>query len=52
MRPIEITISLGVAVFDGNRREFFAESDRALYQAKAAGKNCVIIAASNTLDAG
>jgi len=52
MRPIEITISLGVAVFDGNRREFFSEADRALYQAKAAGKNCVIIAASDTPDAG
>lgn len=46
LRPIEITISLGVAPFNGNRREFFAEADRALYQAKAAGKNCVIIAGS------
>jgi diguanylate cyclase (GGDEF)-like protein len=44
MKPIEITISLGVAVFDGDRREFFGNADRALYQAKAAGKNCVIIA--------
>jgi diguanylate cyclase (GGDEF)-like protein len=47
MKPIEITISLGVALFDGHRREFFAEADRALYQAKAAGKNCVIIAGSD-----
>jgi diguanylate cyclase (GGDEF)-like protein len=46
MKPIDITISLGVALYDGNRREFFAEADRALYQAKAAGKNCVIIASS------
>jgi diguanylate cyclase (GGDEF)-like protein len=46
MKPIEITISLGVALFDGHRREFFADADRALYQAKAAGKNCVIIAGS------
>jgi diguanylate cyclase (GGDEF)-like protein len=44
LRPIEITISLGVALYHGNRREFFAEADRALYRAKAAGKNCVIIA--------
>ncbi len=51
MKPIEITISLGVALFDGNRREFFSEADRALYQAKAAGKNCVIIAASDNSDA-
>jgi diguanylate cyclase (GGDEF)-like protein len=52
MKPIEITISLGVALFDGNRREFFSEADRALYQAKATGKNCVIIAASDNPDAG
>lgn len=47
MKPIEITISVGVAVFDGNRREFFGEADRALYKAKAAGKNCVIIASDD-----
>jgi GGDEF domain-containing protein len=52
MKPIEITISLGVALYDGNRREFFSEADRALYQAKAAGKNCVIIANSENADAG
>jgi len=52
MKPIEITISLGVALFDGSRREFFSEADRALYQAKAAGKNCVIIASSENTDAG
>jgi len=46
LKPIEITISLGVALYAGNRREFFAEADRALYRAKAAGKNCVIIASS------
>jgi len=48
MKPIEITISLGVAIFDGNRREFFGEADRALYRAKAAGKNCVIIAGTDS----
>ena len=52
MKPIEVTISLGVALFGGNRREFFSEADRALYQAKAAGKNCVIIAGSDTPNAG
>ena len=51
MRPIEVTISLGVALYKGNRREFFAEADRALYQAKAAGKNCVIIAGSDQPEA-
>lgn len=48
MKPVDVTISLGVALFNGNRREFFAEADRALYQAKAAGKNCVIIAGSES----
>lgn len=51
MKPINVTISLGVALFHGNRREFFAEADKALYQAKAAGKNCVIIAGSEPGDA-
>ena len=46
MKPIDITISLGVALFNGNRREFFVEADKALYAAKANGKNCVIIARS------
>jgi len=46
MKPIDITISLGVALFSGDRREFFTEADRALYEAKAAGKNCVVIAGS------
>ena len=48
LRPINVTISLGVALYGGNRREFFAEADKALYAAKAAGKNCVIIAGSDT----
>lgn len=47
MKPIDITISLGVALFNGNRREFFVEADKALYAAKAAGKNCVIIAGAD-----
>jgi diguanylate cyclase (GGDEF)-like protein len=51
LKPIEITISLGVAPFDADRREFFAEADRALYRAKAAGKNCVIIASSKPSEA-
>jgi len=48
MKPVDITISLGVSLYKGNRREFFAEADRALYRAKAAGKNCVIIAGSDS----
>lgn len=47
LKPVMVTISLGVALYKGNRREFFAEADRALYRAKAAGKNCVIISGSD-----
>lgn len=47
MKPIDITISLGVATYEGERREFFGEADRALYQAKANGKNCVVAARSD-----
>ena len=47
MKPVEVTISLGVALYAGNRREFFMEADRALYQAKAVGKNCVIIGSAD-----
>jgi diguanylate cyclase len=36
-----ITISIGVAQFKGDRKGFFQGADRALYRAKAAGKNCV-----------
>ncbi len=36
------TISIGVALFRGNRRAFFQAADSALYRAKAAGKKCVV----------
>lgn len=42
LRPTRTTISMGIALYDGNRKRFFAAADRALYQAKAAGKNCVM----------
>lgn len=38
---ISVTISVGVSVFKGNRREFFNAADRALYLSKSEGKNCV-----------
>ena len=38
---ISVTISIGVSVFKGNRREFFNAADRALYISKAEGKNRV-----------
>jgi len=43
MRLTRVTVSVGVAQFAGDRKKFFDEADRALYRAKAAGKNCVMI---------
>jgi diguanylate cyclase (GGDEF)-like protein len=42
--PMRVTISIGVAEYQGERRIFFDAADRALYRAKAAGKNCVVSA--------
>ena len=42
LRPTRVTVSIGVAQFRGNRKGFFQAADRALYRAKAEGKNCVI----------
>ena len=41
---ISITVSVGVAVYHGDREAFFHEADRALYAAKGAGKDCVVAA--------
>jgi diguanylate cyclase (GGDEF)-like protein len=42
LRPTHTTVSMGVAQYEGNRKRFFAAADRALYRAKAQGKNCVV----------
>jgi diguanylate cyclase (GGDEF)-like protein len=39
---IEVTVSAGVAAFHGNDKALFADADRALYKAKASGKDCVV----------
>jgi diguanylate cyclase (GGDEF)-like protein len=41
---IAITVSVGIAVYHGDREAFFHEADRALYAAKGAGKDCVVAA--------
>jgi diguanylate cyclase (GGDEF)-like protein len=41
---IEVTASLGVAAFHGDEKAFFNDADRALYRAKALGKDCVMVA--------
>jgi diguanylate cyclase (GGDEF)-like protein len=38
-----VSISIGVARYKGDRKTFFRDADRALYAAKAAGKNCVVV---------
>ena len=43
LRPLRVTVSIGVAQFRGNRKRFFQKADEALYRAKAAGKNCTIL---------
>lgn len=44
MRPLRATLSCGVARYCGDRKHFFQAADRALYRAKAEGKNCVVAA--------
>jgi diguanylate cyclase (GGDEF)-like protein len=46
MRPRRATISVGVAEFRGSQTGLFNAADAALYQAKAAGKNCVVASGS------
>jgi diguanylate cyclase (GGDEF)-like protein len=43
--PVEvhITVSVGVAMFRGDEKAFFGDADRALYRAKAGGKDCVVV---------
>ena len=49
MRLTRVTVSVGVSQFTGNRRDFFEKADRALYRAKASGKNCVMIGEDDSL---
>ena len=40
---IGVTVSMGIAVYRGERKAFFRDADRALYRAKDMGKNCVVV---------
>ncbi len=42
--PLRISVSVGLAAFDGDTRRTFDAADRALYRAKARGKDCVVVA--------
>lgn len=44
----QLTVSVGVAAFAGDRRQLFADADAALYQAKDEGRNRVIVAPPRT----
>jgi diguanylate cyclase (GGDEF)-like protein len=41
VRPVPITVSIGVAQYKGDRKKFFQAADQGLYRAKGAGKDCV-----------
>ncbi len=38
---LSVTVSIGVACFKGDRQALFNDADKALYRAKAGGKDCV-----------
>jgi len=40
---ITVTTSVGVSVYGADLKRFFEEADRALYQAKREGKDCVVL---------
>jgi diguanylate cyclase (GGDEF)-like protein len=52
LRPLRVTVSIGVAAFNGNRKRFFQKADQALYRAKADGKNCVVVHEDDVPDDG
>jgi diguanylate cyclase (GGDEF)-like protein len=49
LRPLRVTISIGVAQYRGDRKGFFQATDRALYRAKDEGKNCVVVDGDESL---
>ena len=39
-----VTVSMGVALYHGDRKKLFTDADQALYRAKASGRDCVMFA--------
>ena len=44
----QLSVSIGVAEFRGDRKSLFADADEALYRAKDSGRNCVRVAHATT----
>ena len=42
---VSVTASVGVTAYRGDLKRFFNEADRALYQAKREGRDCVVLSA-------
>ncbi|MEE3331210.1 MAG: diguanylate cyclase [Myxococcota bacterium] len=42
LEPLLLSVSIGVAQYEGNAKRFFRVADAALYRAKDQGKNCVV----------
>jgi len=40
---LRVTVSAGVSTYQGDAKAFFNQADRALYSAKEAGKDCVVV---------
>jgi diguanylate cyclase (GGDEF)-like protein len=40
---IRVTLSAGVTTYRGDEKAFFNEADRAVYRAKDAGKDCIVV---------
>jgi len=40
---LRVTVSVGAAIYGGDVKRLFIEADRALYRAKAEGKDCVVL---------
>ncbi len=41
--PLEVTVSCGVAVMNHDLDSLITDADRAMYQAKQSGRNCVVV---------
>ena len=46
---VSVTISVGIALYGGDSKRFFNEADRALYQAKREGRDCVVMYSGSPL---